>query len=272
MLNHFRTLLLNEPYTNALSFIAPGFSSKRLPQDLGAIYSILFPPNVTRNYKHFLVHNYLNLINAAGKTPRVLAFDKRITYNLNDTSFFKTERSSAIEASEEDFVLEVTKGFDTVAFNDYSYDKFVVTQVSNTAVITIFSETKQKYLNGSSEFATLAPDCYITLVRDNSNSIGTYYKEVPIGTSGAYFRIIEPLSGDLTTVSDATWTFSIEGPYANDLVATFNRLEQEHPFRILNSYNAESIADLYKIWELEPNIVFRFAALLIAYVTIINTL
>jgi len=137
MLNHFRTLLLNLPYNGPGEFIPSEFGGKSLPQDLQQIYNLLFPGNVTRHYKLFLAHTYLNVIDGVGMTNATLKFDNRTNYKLKAQDFFKIDRVSTVTSSDPGFTLEVTKTFDTVKYNDFVFDHYTVSQVDNDAVFSI---------------------------------------------------------------------------------------------------------------------------------------
>ncbi len=136
MLNHFRTLLLNEAYTQDGEDIPFGYSPKKLPNDLQQIYNVLFPSNASKHYKTFLVQSYLNLIAGTNYQNAVLAFDNRITYDLINADFFQVTRFSNVIASNPDYVLEILTGFNTNKFNDYFYDSFEVSLV-DTRILNI---------------------------------------------------------------------------------------------------------------------------------------
>ena len=271
MLNHFRTLLLNEPYTAAGEGIPFGYAPKKLPNDLQQIYNILFPPDCSKHYKTFLVQNYLNILSGTGNLSTVLSFDKRITYDLTNSDFFQVSRFSNVVTNAPTYTFEITNGFNTNKFNDYFYDSFEVTQVSDN-IISIFSNIKLKYLNGASEFDTSVPDAWITLVRDTSMQARNYYKEVSIGLTGAKFRIIEPTQDAMLSDSDLLWKFIIEAPYIFDVVQVYKNIEQANPFAVLNKYDKVLITPYEQDWINNHNSIYRLAAVIIALVTIINTL
>lgn len=273
MLNHFRTLLLNESYNGPFEHIPKGFVQKKLPHEVQQVYNILFPPGVTRHYKHFLVQNYLHIVNAVGRTPDILSFDSRISYDLKLEDFFKIERVSAVITSDPTFILDVTNGFETPAFNDYYYDRFLISQVGSDPIVTVYSYVKRAYLNGTLTSSTLSPDFYIELTRDTSNSLGNYYNEVTIGQTGAKFRIIEPASGDMNYTSGLTWDFIIEAPYDFDYNGIMSRIEQINPFHTLKKYTSDkAIAIEEEIWEFDKNNLTRLAAVVIALGKIINNI
>lgn len=271
MLNHFRTLLLNEPYVQDGEDIPFGYTPKKLPNDLQQIYNILFPPNCSKHYKTFLVQNYLNILSGTGNLPAVLSFDKRITYDLLNPDFFQVSRFSNVVTNDSTYTLEITNGFNTNKFNDYFYDSFEVNQVSDTT-ISIFSNIKLKYLKGSSEFNSSVPDAWITLVRDTSMQDQNYYKEVSIGLTGAKFRIIEPTPDAMLSDTDLQWKFIIEAPYIFDTVDIYKNIEQINPFATLNKYDTVLIEPYSQAWDSNQNTIYKLAAAIIALVTIINTL
>ncbi len=89
MLNHFRTLLLNESFFEAKEHIPVGFSAKVYPSDIAEVFHKLFPPACSKLYKNFLVQVYLNIINSAGiesatllLTRASLKFQERLILKL----------------------------------------------------------------------------------------------------------------------------------------------------------------------------------------------
>jgi hypothetical protein len=273
MLNHFRTLLFNETFIGHGEHIPYGYAKKTLPQKIEQLYKKLFPANISRHFKHFLVQSYLNILKSTDFTSKVLAFDPRITYDLNSSDFFKVARTSSITASDPTFELKITQGFNTAAYNDFYYDIYTVEQIGSSAVVSVFSQVKQKYLKDNSLYDSSIPDCWIDLVRDTSNQAQTSYQDVAIGYTGAKFKLFEPSIEAMLGTSGLTWSFVIEGPYVFDVIDIFKSIEQADPFKVLKQYVTGSELDEYKhIWDFNQNPMYKFSAFLLALITVVNNL
>ena len=91
MINHFRTLLLNEAAASVFltmlgSFsrlVDPTFGKVSLPPGLQSLYDVLFP-SADILCKQGLVHAYLSLIKSVGLEDAILALDPRVTYNISE--------------------------------------------------------------------------------------------------------------------------------------------------------------------------------------------
>lgn len=92
-----------------------------------------------------------------------------------------------------------------------------------------------------------------------------------IGQTGVSFTITNISNEDFITTPDKTWEFLIEAPYSFDFIALMNSLAALDPFKVLKKYSNE--LDFFEEqWETHFNLLYRFAYLLIAYVTVINGL
>jgi len=264
MLNHFRTLLLNLPFTQEKDHIPEGFYGVKLPDGLQAVYDVLFPPNSSRYFKLFLAQNYLNIINGAGMSADVKAFDNRISYDLTNEEFFKINRFSNPKISNSKFPLFVSGKLTSVKTNNYFYDAFLIRQVSNTNQVTIYSRVNGNYIKGTSTY--LDPSSAgITL--DFSNV--TVSAAVDIGTTGISFII--GAGETFTSTSDKTWEFVVEAPYEFEFEAIMDRILALDPFKIFRKYDLD-LTKFENLWNLHYNPVYKFSAFLLAYVTVVNSL
>lgn len=120
MINHFRSLLLNESastlpgadyiafwptYDAYTSHIDPSYCKVALPADFGEVYGLLFPNRTASSAstlsidylvpKLHLTHLYMMMLKAAGLDAAATALDSRITYDLtSDDAFFQTRAYS----------------------------------------------------------------------------------------------------------------------------------------------------------------------------------
>lgn len=264
MLNHFRSKLLNLPYSNAKEHIPSNYPVVTLPDAMKALYEILFPVNTSRYYKLFLVHNYLNIINAAGMTSDVLAFDNRVSYDLYDDQYFKINRFSNPKISNQKFPLFTFGKLSSVKNNSYFYDSFLIRQVSNTNRITIYSRIHGHYIKENSTY-TDSTAAEITL----DFSAVTVSAPVSIGNTG--ITLIFAAGETFTGTSNKTWEFLAEAPYEFEFDDIMARIEAQEPFKIFRKYNLD-LTKFENIWNQHYNPVYKFAAFLLAYGTVVNTL
>lgn len=268
MLNHFRTLLLNKPSATPSEHIPVEFSSKVLPSDLKKIYDKLFVPNSTNFYRFFLVQNYLNIISGAGLQDYVTAFDNRISYDLNDQSYFLVNRASNPIISDPEYPIQILSNLSSVAYSDYHYDAFTIAQVSNSNNVTVYSKTKGKYLKNNGEFDSPSDSaCWIPVPFPNGFNTSS---PIFIGHTGVSFAITN-LSGEaFTTTSNKFWEFLIESPYTFDVLFVVRQLIEMDVFKIFKQYT--DVSELERMYIAETNTIYKFAVILIAYVTVINSL
>lgn len=91
MVNHFSSLLLNQPDAGASLFTAPGFTVRALNNSFSGLYNILFSADTNPQQKDYLCQAYLEVVQGAGLAEAFTLSDDRITYNLNtDFDNFKT--------------------------------------------------------------------------------------------------------------------------------------------------------------------------------------
>jgi hypothetical protein len=268
MLNHFRTLLVNLSYFNTPDDHIPiGYQARQLPLSLKKIYDILFPPYTNRDYKLFLVSAYLNIIRAAGFDNKVLAYDNRISYDLNDTARFQVHRYSNPIISNSLFPLHVYGEFDTIGNDNITNDTFTISQDSNLSSVGVFSKARNKYLINRNTFE-LFSDALIPVTFS-----GTFLSDpILIGTTGLSFSI-EKTTQNFTDSNTKIWSFTAQGPYNLNIESTFSSLSSINPFKLLASIDtANNVADLEFIWNTANNVAIKLASLLVAYVQKVNNL
>jgi hypothetical protein len=267
MLNHFRTHLLNLGYVKDNEHIPEDYVPITLPRNLDVLYSALFPTNTTRYYKLFLAHNYLNVINAAGMTSQLTDYDPRISYDLHDLTYFKISRLSNPDVSNPDFPLFLLGKMESAKVNNYFYDSYLIRQVEATLNITIYSRINGVYIDEAGNTYSTPDDAEITVDFDGGSS--PVSQEIFLGKTGISFQLG---NGALFTgTSDKTWEFIAEAPYVFEFSSIFNKISALNPFASLKRFDVD-ISDLENIWNFHFNPVYKFAAFLLAYVRVINTL
>ncbi len=68
-----------------------------------------------------------------------------------------------------------------------------------------------------------------------------------------------------------TWEFLAEAPYVFDPLTVYRQLEGFKSFAVLSKYD-KNLGDLANIWDQHFNPVYKLAAFLIAFVTVVNKL
>ena len=102
MINHVRTLLLNRAAVNTYAdgtleeFVDPGFRPIELPTAIATMYTAIMPTSVSRLTANAYVWTYMQLLHRPDFLPHVLAFDSRITYQLDGTEAFDMVRRGEV--------------------------------------------------------------------------------------------------------------------------------------------------------------------------------
>lgn len=268
MLNHFRTLLLNLTYLDASEHIPEAFTAKALPSELKRVYDKLFPPGSSRFYKLFLGQNYLNIVKTTGFQDYVTALDNRISYDLSNDSYFKVTRVSNPIVSNAQFPIKVLSSINSVAYSDYHFDSFLISQVTNSLNVRVYSRMQERYLNGKEEYVTSADSG--TLIPVQFTAGNKTSDTILIGQTGASFNITNLSNGAFTATSNKTWEFVVESPYSFNVLSIISQVDRVDIFKQLNKF--VDVKALEGQWEQEQNPLYRFALILIAYVSAVNTL
>lgn len=271
MLNHFRTLLLNESYVAGNDpHIAENYVKKTLPEELLKIYNILFPVPAV-NFRQFLAHCYIGAIVASGNKKFLSLFDNRLSYSVDSQTFFSVPRWSNPNQSN-GHKLEILSGLRAEINSPYVSDIFTIKQINNSEVITIHSKEKNKNIqvDGSEYELPTDPAGFITLELDPNYPANTHYKPVSIGHTGVVIRII--VSAPLTNTSNNSWQFLVTTPYVFDPHQIVGSLESISAFKLLETFTSVEIALYKNVWLNSRNVIEKLAALLMAYVTVLNKL
>lgn len=269
MLNHFRTLLLNQSHKEgSLEYIPIGFNTITFPRELQRIHDILFPAATSRYFKQFLAHNYLNIVKAAGLTEELIKYDERVAYGVTD-DYFNVYRHTNPKTSHTAHPLFVFGKYRTINLNEYFYESFTISQVTNTLKVVVYSNTRRLYINGFNTYPTAEAAAEILLDFTDANGVS---KTVEIGDTGISFAI----SGAADTfVSSAgkTWEFIVEAPFEFHFDKIYNQLRTSTITAALFKFKPEIDVTKYEnMWLSHPSSVYKVAALLCAFVEKANSL
>ena len=246
-----------------------------LPAELLNFYNLIFPKFTSNYYKHFLLYSYLRIIASTPLAKDVLKYDSRLTYNLEEMQdYFRFYRTSDPVSSDSNFKLYLSGKLKSDETLDYYLNNFVIRQVHNTSSVFIFSTTQGKYYKPGQVATAHAENMSIPLVL---NPAKTESIPINIGNTGLSFFIVgpfeEPTIG-FTAKENRLWSFTAEAPFLFDFNNILSQLEsREAIVSSMLSYNRESFDYNYEsIWNTHYNSIHRFAGLLMAYVTRVNSI
>lgn len=265
MYNQFRTLLLNlTEAENHDEHISKGYVAKALPPILRGVYQSLFPVNSSRDYKLFLAHNYLKLIEGSGLSYAITDLDPRITYNTDSDVNFQTFRKSNPVSSDPNFPLFVHGSY--VVTNDVYSDKLLIQQnVSNPNEVSILSYGHARYVEGSS-FST---DRSFHTVSYTSPNISD---EILLPILGLRIQIAK-VSGAFTDTTAKVWEVLVDAPKVFDFQEIFNKIDGSSiQHSLLAIPTKVSSKNFDNIWRQHLNPVYRLAAFVVSYVYRVNDL
>ena len=268
MYNHFRTLLLNLSDVNVpAEHITANYVSKKLPSELYSLYNQLFPVGTSRLYKLGLAQVYLQAIEACNLTSEVITYDNRITYSLNDNSFFKINRLSNPISSDISTPIIVSGSYTKLSSSITPYDAYDITQIDATANVVIYSTANNVYLTPNAQYTTLSSSCYVPLTFNPttrvSNKINLFDTGLSVMFSGT--------NASFTASSDREWSFSTEAPYDFDLLGIIAALQKSNAVDAALNFDSQNVNVAYdNLWRLHNNLIYKFAGLLLGYVARVN--
>jgi hypothetical protein len=271
MVNHYATLLLNEPgekikASNKSYFIAKDFLSFELPRELKKLHTLLFPANTSFYYRQFLCYSYLRLLESTKRDEIVQAFDSRITYDLDKLEeYFRISRISAPVSSSFNYSLLVAGEIDPTHNENYYYDRYEIRQLGFSTKVVIFRETDGMFIKEGVESPELSSNIEIDLVAAPGSSSQT--KEVRLGFTGLYFVITGKLN-QFSNSKDKTWNFVVEAPMSFNFLQLLTLLDRQSTV-LDDFFKYEETAEdqeNYKVWKNHFNPVYRFSGLLNSYV------
>lgn len=259
---------LSYPLTNK------DYTQITLPLELQKIYSILFPPNTSTYYKHFLVYCYLRIIAAAGMSKASTVHDNRITYDLDAlTDYFRFARATISESNDPSFKLLISGKIKSEETLKYYANNFVIRQIGDTNNILVFSTTQEEYYKPG-KLPSKSPEGMEIPLTTNITSPGVSVI-IPVGDTGMYFSITGPfqeIENNFSTTSFKTWGFTVETPFSFDFYSKLKELETNYQAvdDMFLKYRENSNASNEYLWKQHFNSVYRFAGLLLGYVERVN--
>lgn len=244
------------------------FTRITLPAELQRFYNLLFPESASTYYKQFLLFCYLKLIDSTDRRGDIRNYDSRISYDLDFIhDYFKFNRVYLGVNNPEDYKLLVFGKLRSSASAEHYSNKFLISQVPDTADVYVYSHTQNRYYKPgvlpSSSLANMA----ISLNTEGSS----ISKSVAIGDTGLSFS----LSGSFDNfISSAvrTWEFTAESPFRFDFQAKIDELTNHQHLidRMLAYRHSECTSTYENIWNMHYNSVYRLVGLLFAYVERVN--
>jgi len=270
MVNHYATLLLNQPgeissLGNKSYFTARNYSPLELPAPLKRVHDILFPKDVSQYYKQFLCYSYLRLLESTKNIEVMQAYDSRISYDLNELQeYYRTTRISPPTSSNFQYTLLISGKASGVSKKNYYYDAYTIKQINFLPEISIYNDTDKLYLKGGKESATFTDDFRIPLVI--SSSLYTT-KEIALGNTGLTF-ILSGNLGSFNATGNKHWNFIVEAPAVFDFNKIHENLKRNASIveACLEYGKTVVIDENYKLWHSHFNSVYQFTGILNAYV------
>ena len=275
MINHFRSLLLNEtastlvaPNTAHSLHIDPSFNKLTLPADVALVYGLLFP-NSNVESKLYLVDAYLALLKATGLDQAALELDSRITYTLEDSSsLFNTKRFSVGIPSAS---YAAAKWLRVANFNlnllplDYDVNiTLTIAQLTNTTNVQV------------TRGATIWRASTALVFTDDVSAPISVYNPADVNNKAFDFSL--KYTGGATTFvnsSAKSWTVRLSLPFnliwsdrAINLQKNINTVTQ-----VINSYPGFPSSTSYdNMWNQHFNSNYRLAGLVVALMYRMNKL
>lgn len=278
MINHFRTLLINNsaytglaPYTAHGIHVDPTFNKVVLPADLAAVYSLIMPSEAISS-KLYLAQIYLTLLNATGLAEAAAALDSRITYDPSKEWLFFPPISSVGVPS---FGNEVAGAWLRTFNYDYELGEFdpnvfhllEVRQLTDTMQITVVD------VADGVEQVWLAPttlnftgDCSQLISLFDPNNRKGHVLDFMINYPAGYFSSLKP---------GKKWTIHLQVIYSALLKNRFNALITNRKMveTVLAKYQAAPSAESFdNLWRQHSNQNYQLAGLLVGLVYRINKL
>jgi hypothetical protein len=242
-----------------------------LPQPLQRFYDLIFPAGSSDYYRQFLLYSYLRIVDASDKSANIKKYDTRISYDLDKISeYFRFPRVSITSSNVPGYKLLVSGNLTNKEDVQYFTTNFVITQIENTSSVLVYSPTQGKFHKQGKPPASNSVGMEVLLeLADNNNTVT---KAVNIGETGLKFNLAGPFTADtpqgFLNSGNRVWEFSAEAPFYFDFKAKLEELNAN--YQIVENMLAfgDNLCDpMYtRMWHLHYNDVYRFAALLLAYV------
>lgn len=251
MINHVRTLLLNETGASAYAPDYPGeeyvpteYVKVRLPTNLLEPYSILFGQNSDRAKKNVLLRTYMTLIHAIPKlAAHVYSFDPRVTYHPGDSNIFDYFLSGPKVTKLLDYgYCEVRDYFNFVPGARIWYEYVLLVKAGNVLEIS--------YTNDSGESTTV--DLPFTVSGELSNPVTLPLTDMKV--------VFDPLVGFGWKISAL---FKPKEYIEDILKSVYDNLSIEALSNLFMD-NSEAIAQLNTLWDNSPDAPTRLGSIVLA--------
>lgn len=265
MLNHFRTLLINETPADVGEAVEFGvydeYTSIELPTKIQAVYDILLPPGLSTSAKVYLVNNYCQCINAAKLDEVFELVDGRVTYDLGGMPDFNIARNTKALitgiASED---IPAVSAFDIVGVHEpgtLNFDpKIIAIEQTNDKVSGYVVNSLGTHLSTIAENLDLDMT-YIDATKSMSELL-------PLPGTGLSFRITWSTLPDIIA-ENKKWTFTTYGVFGPQYVYNVYNSLLEHPNLIADLFKLKSsvsVKSFDRLWMSQLPATYRLAGLL----------
>jgi hypothetical protein len=248
------------------------YSPMNLPDALETFHSILYPEKSSKYYKQFLLYSYLRLIDATNLREQVKAYDKRITYDLEEFSeYFRSPRLSPTTTNDLSFKLLVSGDMVTNEFTEAFSNHIVVSQIGQTGAISIYSITQREYYKPGVPSSSKLTGMDVDISQFIDPTKPTVTRPIALSETGLSIILTGPFDQFSQTLGKV-WTFSAEAPFVFDYsskLALIDNSDQKID-TMLNYARDISNPVFENIWRGHHNSVYRLAGLLVAYVERMN--
>lgn len=269
MLNHFKTLLLNETFVDYSDHIDPNYHHIELPSQLAAVQNILIPQGANRAIKFEAAQCYLNAIEAANIGNVITEFDPRITYNLrtDTTKFSFNHISNPIYTTDNPDDINDTKLFISyISGSSYNQTELIlrIKQQTTTNVVDI------QEIDSS---GNVIKDILLnqTLVWSSPITKNGVITPITMNDYGLIINLYSPRN--FSTTSGQTWVVTIKRVSTFDFAGVYTSLTYNQP-QILDMYNYKSKYNVSKydaMWVNHFSSVYKIAGLCASLVYRIQT-
>lgn len=257
-------------YRRTSLFVSRNYTQLKLPQALADFYDVLFPTDSSDYYKEFLLYCYLQLVDSTDRNKDVLAYDSRVSYNLQEIAeYFKFSENSQISSNSRDFELQVDGGIKTSPSSNSATTTFNIRQLGNTNTILIYSPTNKKYYKPGAASTKNSANMQVAVLASPGSP--TTSNTIVVGDTGISFTISGDIS-NFTTSSNKYWSFNSTAPLTFNFVSKMSELlVTDHKVEAMLNYNQERCSNTYEnLWRLHYNDVYKMAGLLLAYIERVN--
>lgn len=249
MINHVRTLLLNQsgdtgvsPATPGEEYVPPTYRRRRRPRYLEAALSVLFGGSPDRLYLNYRMRQLMQVLHATELRTHVLARDPRITYELIDSAFFNQV-----------FRLDYAQyaGPPGTLFGSGTHDADMVGGKSTQSWLVELGDTV-------ATVKRLTPPATTTTFPLNIE--GGLTAQIPLAGTGLQVRFQHPVAGQ-------AWTIDSRARPGGDIGLLLSQTAQvlgEAGVAALFAGDGEPMQTYRNLWHGQDVFAYRYGALLLA--------